>query len=344
MKKLLIVLAVLFLPLAAFASASNVVLTPQGTLYTIDSVDVHGMEGTPTDAGLALQLTVHTADDTQTMLVPGTTAGGDHFNASLAYDDTTDTLFVFWVHMPNPMSTELLLSSYHQGFWTEPASIDNAVFHYRTNLRIAVTHWATETNDDGTTTPVSALAVHAIWWDESGTGESARYALISLQDGSVASIETHYLNDFIDSSTNPATPVVLDSTFNTDLFRHPAIFARPGNDGVEVVFGNLTTSQFHDIELRPIYVHGVLEVPIGFHGGVAFGPPAAFAAKSTTGIDTMRGDNPGDLVFYFKDDSGNLEFIRHHQGTWSDIKSIALGDSLSFDTAVGALERLTRGN
>lgn len=344
MRKLLIALIVSFVPLAAFAASSDVILTPTGTLYRIESVDVRGMDGMPADASYALRLTVHTADSSQAMYVPGTLGGGSHYNASLAYDDVTDTLFVFWVRMPNPMSTQLLFSSYHQGFWTEPVSIDNGIFHFRTSLRIAVTHWALETNDDGTTMRVPALAVHAIWWDESGDGEGARYALISLQDGSVSSIELHNLDDFVDPNANPAQAIVLDPSFNYDILKHPSISTNSSNDGVEVVFANLTTTEYHDIQLRPIHVHGVLTVPIGFKGGVAFGPPMAFSADTSTGVDTMHGNDPGDLIFYFRNDAGNLEFIRHHEGVWSDLKTIALGDTLSFDTAVGALERLAKDN
>jgi len=343
MKKLLILIAALVFPVFAFAGGSDIVLTPEGTLYRVETVDVRGMEGMPTGASWALRVTSHTPTEASTMFVPGTLDGATHYNASLAYDEASDSLFVFWVKMPNMMSTELLFASYHGGFWTEPVSIDNAVFHYRTDLRIGVTHWAWETAEDGTRTKVPALGVHAIWWDESGYGEAARYAVITLQDGGVSGIELHDLSEFVDPSAAPAESVVLDPDFNRDIFRHPSIAVRPGSDGVDIVFGDIVTGYFHSIELEPAHLQGVITVPIGFAPGETIGAPSHFAA-ATTDLETLRGDEPGQLMFYFRDDAGNIQFIMHRNGVWTDLRTLALDETISYDAAVNALGRMIKGN
>src|SRR5690348_15594825 len=110
MKRLLLVLALAVLPTTIFADAidRDVLVTPEGTLFTVESVLNDG--SAPANVKFLLKLTVQpTTGTTQTLNVPDSLTAGMHTHPALAWDSDTQTLFVFWLKMPNPTSSELLL-------------------------------------------------------------------------------------------------------------------------------------------------------------------------------------------------------------------------------------------
>ncbi len=183
MKRLILGIVLLLASTAALAQTREVLLTPDGTLYTIEVVAPDATE----QAGIFhLQLTARQGKVVTTTNLPESMSGLN-IEPALAYDADTQSLFVFWLHRSEYSSAnELNLASYQNGKWQPAVAIDSrpAIFQARFNLRIGVTHHVAQLQKDGSFLDVPALLVHAVWWeDNSVDGEAARYSLISIEKG-----------------------------------------------------------------------------------------------------------------------------------------------------------------
>ena len=362
MKRLLLTLAVLFASTFAFAQgAGDVIVTHEGTVYTIDAIAPPvDLETGKAPSKLALRVNVQSAEGVSSIWVPETLTGGTHHNATIAWDRQTGSLYVFWVKMPNPMSTELMFASYRDGVWTETSSIDNSIFTFRKNLQIVVTDWGHEwqvsnpETGEGSMVRVSAPAVHAAWWQQDGYGESAQYALIALDNGAVSSISVHDLRDVVaelqqegaEAGTyEPLSP--LDPDFNRDFYEHPALQPNAALDAVDVFFADETTDTLHRIGLSPVRANGVLTIPIPSRlNGVLtipiplhdIRPPMHFNSIVTGPIETIMGD--GDEVLVHFEDNGVVRYLHYEDGVWTELRGITLDGLLGRDRAVNALRSL----
>lgn len=338
-KRLLVLAVVLLAPALMFAQSveRDVLLTPDGALYTIESQLATDQAPATNLSSRLLLLTVQQGDRSDSIYVPASLTGGMHSSPSLAYDANTKTLFVFWVKMPNLMSSELLICSYKDGVFSEPASIDNAPFHFRFNLRIGITRIAVDTDAEGNVAPKPFLAVHAVWWDQSGYGESARYAIIALRDGVVSDIQVHDLLEYVDAN-DLGDVFAVPADYDREVFRHPGIFEEPGRAAIKVVFADWDRNRLHDISLTPITQNGVLHLPIGVHDGT-IDPPGKFNREQSASISTMQISSSNTLVFYFEGDK-KLQYLMYHNAVWSDLTTVPLGNNVSMETAVEALRKL----
>jgi hypothetical protein len=347
MKRLLVTLAISLLSASAFAQVvdRDVLVTPDGTVYTIE-------QQTPSDSsGIAainvLQLSIQNGSDTQRVLVPESLTAGFHSDSVLAYDATSKTLFILWTHMPNGMSSELLLASYRDGKWQRAVSIDSHAYDNHLNLRLAITRRVSQLQKDGTYADAPALILHALWWDSSGHGEEARYAMLPIENGALSesSIEIHSLEEFVGADETINT---VDAKFNPEILRHPAIVSSPMQSSVDVVFGDTTKNTIHKITLRPVADHRI-HIPVGIGGNpggnpgggagksLSVGAPASFSAKWQGPISVIeRGDR---LVFANATDKA-LNYLTYADGAWTEVKSIALSSKLTVETALAAVDKM----
>jgi hypothetical protein len=309
-----------------------VLVTPGGTLYTAETEVVAG------DSEMRRQVTLTIQDSGKPVrtVVPDSLTAGVNAAPSLAYDAESRTLFVFYLKMPNLMSSELLLAAYRDGKWEPAISIDNKPFDIRSSLRIAVKRKVAQLQHDGTYTDLSALIVHAAWWEQTGDGESARYALVSISKGNVSSIELHDLNEFMasDAATFPVSP-----DFNRELLKHPAIVDTASIDSVDVVFGDLRTNSFNRVTLRPI-ADGRIHIPIGVGtggGGGHFGVPYAFSADWNGRISTI---SSGSNLIFCNAMKNSVSYLLYSDSVWSPLKALPLNDKLTAEGAISALTRM----
>jgi hypothetical protein len=336
MKRLLLVVIFAVLPAALFAQVADrdMILTPEGTLYTIESAVNDG--SAPAEVSQYLRLTIQNGSGrAQTVSVPGSLTAGVHWRPALAYDSASKTLFVFWLKMPNAMSSELMLTSYSNGRWQPPFSVDNQPYRLRFNLRIGITHHVAQLQQDGSYLDLPALLLHAVWWEETGMGDSARYGLFFIKNGTVASQELYELNDFVP----PQLAVEVSPTFNREILKHPAIKDSGSADAVDVIFGDSRTNTFNRIRMRPV-ADGRIHIPIGARpGGPPIGAPKSFSADWTGRISTITSPRDGSFLLY-NTSTDSVSYIMYADGAWSTIKTLPLNDKLSADAAVAALSRM----
>jgi hypothetical protein len=330
MKRLLLVAALALLPTALFAQAAaadrDVLLTSDGSLFTIESVS-------SSDFNRSLHLTVQQANHLSETDVPESISTGINWRPALAYDDQSKTLFVFWLRMPNSFSSELLLASYQNGKWQPATSIDNQQYNLRYNLRIGITRHVSTLQYDGRYADMPALLVHAVWWEQTGTTDHARYALMTVDKGAVSSFEIHDLNEF---ASQPEKAFDLGADFNTEILKHPAIIE--GTNSVDVVFGDLTTNALNRVTLKPV-ADTRIHIPIGHHGGSPFAPPTAYSANWNDRISLIAGSGNGRMAFFTATKDG-IRYAVFANGAWSDVKTIATTNNMSVDGAVNALTRM----
>ena len=342
MKRLLISFALVLTTAAAFGQAADrdVVVTPDGTVYTVEA------ETPPADSSMVamrtLALTIQNGTEVSHLYVPDSMTSGFHFGGALAYDSDSNTLFVLWSHTDDWYSTELLLASFHGDKWQSAVSIDSEPYRRRSNVRLGITRRVSQLQTDGTYTDVPALLLHAVWWEEAGKSEVARYALLTTDKGALSSIEIHSLEEFV----APADEVynAVDTTFNKEILRHPAIVSPPMQDSVDVIFGDTRSNTIHGITLRPIADHRI-HIPVGATnpGGGGGKPIMSLAAPSTFSAD-WKGPitilERGDRLVFANASENSLNYITYANAAWTSLKSIAIDGHFPVEAALAAIDKM----
>ena len=325
---------VLSLPLLAI-EPHRAALTEEGIFYSVDVVTVDSEAIPPITE---LRLNAQAGEETTWGTIPGSDRHGTNFEPSVAWDETADTLFVFWVHMPSMMSSEILFTSYHDGEWGEVVSIDRDTFHYRKNLRIATTRFYLDHDEEGAEIRVPGTAIHAVWWNEDGWGETAQYAILSFDEGAVASIERFSLVDLLDRADQERS--ILPPEFNRSFFETPTITAHPASDGVEVIFGDVELDSLHKIDIIPIRLDGVLTIPTGIRGARPIRPMMDYDSTTAADLEIISG-GPGsaELAAVWRQEE-TMVFSRYVDGAWSEPKAVRLNDRISGEHVVQGLRKL----
>ncbi|MFL6246513.1 MAG: hypothetical protein ACJ74H_10850 [Thermoanaerobaculia bacterium] len=333
MKKLVLILALLLLPLsAAAAEVSDMILSPNGTLYTISSEIPP--EGSEHKASKYLVLTERRGDEIRREIVPASTETGTHTNGLLGYDPESGTIFVFWVQHFGFLYNQLLFCARSSdGTWSE-ATAFGSPFNYRENLRVAVTRKVSD--DDGQQS--AALSIHATWWEfstETGIA-SAQYWMLPIENGQVVDATEVDLHEFIEPFASPAPgPEDVDPS----VYKHPQIISSPDQDSVSLVFGDPATRSFRRVRFTPsrgVRSEGRLRVPVGkLDGGF---PAPRFKVGAEARLDSVFGT--GNRAAFYTVADKRLEYVILSDGTWSDRLVIALDEQVSQSAAVGALQRM----
>lgn len=327
MKRFLLILALVLVPAALFAQADrDVLLTPDGTLYTIESKEA--VEG---DSNRSLQLTVTKNNKSATTTIPETLTG-TNWRPALTYESDSKTVFVFWIGQINGMSSRLLFTSYKDGKWAPAVSIDDQPYTYRYNLRIAITRHVSTQQADGSFADAPALLVHAVWWEDAGANrERARYALFTIENSRVTNYELH---DLLGLAQIPIMAYAVEGDFNSEILRHPAILE--GTSSVDVIFGDTDRMSMNRITLKPI-ADGRIHIPITVRGGRPFPPPQTFSANWTGRISTIGSGS--DLVLY-NTTKDTTSYVMYSNEQWSEVRTLPLNANFSADAAVAALYRM----
>ena len=326
---LLIVLCAASVSIAA-ASHKDILLTSDGTLYTVESVRAAN-GGDYAQSAHSLTLTIQRGEKRDTVSVPGTLTEGSHGNPALGYDAPSGTLFLFWQQNLNGvLSSRLLFAAYQNGAWSEPTALDAVDYDIRRNLKIAVTRYVQAGDANGKQILLPQLTVHAVWWQEGGSGELARYAMLTIDRGAVIDRQFRSLADF--------AGLKLDSSVNVsgidEILRHPSVEAVATRDAVDVVFGHAESETLYRVRLKPA-TDGRLRIPIGVKGENLRRPALPIGADAT--VDTVIED---DRVAFYTSNAKTMSFVLFRRGSWSDMKTVALGGSLSADAAAEALRRM----
>ena len=333
-KRILIALALFVVPVLASAQGvdRDTLLTPRGTLYSIESVYATNVPEVKTEATQILSLTIQDGDRQTHLYVPASLEDGVHTSPALAYDAESNTLFVFWERGRNSrMSSDLVFASYRDGVWNDPIEIVSANYQRSFNLRIGVTKKVAVRGEDGELTAQPELTVHAAWWNETGSGESARYAMLTIGDGGVTEMSVHQLADF--GNTGVELPAA-SQKMNPSVLRQPVIIENPGRETVDVIYGDTRTDSIRKVTLKPV-ANGRLRVPVGVKVDRIGGPSFPVEVNGRVGAISA-----GDQLALFIKGRSAVTYSIYSNGTWSEMHAINVTGKVSQDAAIEAVRRL----
>jgi hypothetical protein len=337
MKRLSILAVLLVFALPAWSETvreHDVLLTSDGIVYTVEGVqDYEAPEG---QSVRYLRMTVQDGETQSTAPIPVAMTGGLHGQPALAFDAETRTLFVFWQEqLFQGLASKLLFASYRDGEWSDVAELDSVTWKLRRNLRIAVTRSIETENEAGDVVQIPQLIVHAVWWEDSGEGEFARYAMLGIEGGEVTSTDFRYLADLY-GEPGEGVPMAGESveTMDGEGFRSPAILSNTSRDSVEVIFGDVRSNALRRLRIRPV-LDGRLRIPIGVRGKNLRN--ADFTVNADARVDAVIEE---ETVALYAVSGSKMDYIVYDNGEWSKQRSIALTNHLSADTAVEALRRM----
>ncbi|HYI10567.1 MAG TPA: hypothetical protein VEK57_16015 [Thermoanaerobaculia bacterium] len=353
MRRLVLILGLLALPLLASAQKRESVLTPHGVLFTVESVDVSSEAGGFLSSNLVLREQFGTESHTE--IIPATLEHGAHTNPAIAYDADSKTLFVFWLRHVGITSGQLLFACRDaNGTWT-PARTFGDQWNRRTNLRIALTRRVAE--EDGTLAPGSAVSVHLVWWESSSEdgAQAAQYAMVTIDNGAING-EPDYLGlkQFTIEETPETDPAVTSAggtgeetteppvveAVDPAVLRQPLLFASPKQDSVLVIFGDVDTGRLHQVRIRPAkppVANGRLRVPVG-RGEGSSGAPTLKMATDASRVEGIYSST--ERLALFTRDNGKLQYVIMKDAVWSETREIPLDEQITSTAAVDALRRL----
>lgn len=329
MRKLIVVAALLFVPLLAGAQESDTLLTPDGTLFTVGHELASEHAEVETNSAAYLVLTTRVAGEVTREIVPASRESGVHYNAAIAFDSESGSLFLFWIHHSSMLANQLMFTSRNaDGAWTEAASF-GAWYDSRKNLRIAVTRkFETETGD-----LASGLSVHLAWWEfDSRTARfGARYAMVTIDGGRVADIQPLDLVQFL-----PEDRIAAEEPVDQNLLNQPMLFPSARQESVLLVYGDLESGSMQSLRIKPRAVaDGRLRVPGGKREGSAKAP------VMETGTSRLEGLYGGEnRMAIFARGDGVVRYAILQDGAWSETHVINLDEQITPVTAVDALRRL----
>jgi hypothetical protein len=334
MRKLLLFVALVVLPIVASAGQGDTLLTPAGTLFSVDSELVVGPADSTTVSDTHLFLTSRTGAETKKEMIPATIVDGSHTDAAMAFDADSGMLFVFWIHTKSLTGSELLFASRNaEGAWSEPTQFGGRIFDLRKNLRIAVTRKFYDEDEDVLR---SGISVHAVWWEwDTHLGEwFAQYQMLTIVNGAVA--EAPAILDLRKIARDEA-PAATEKV-ELDALSQPLLFTAPKQDSVLVVFGDVHTQQLHEVRVNPFKAkaEGRLRVPVGRREGGSKVPTLVVAQGSR--MDGVYGDS--ERMALYTTDQDSVRYVVMKDGAWSEQQQITLDSQITASAAVDALRRL----
>jgi hypothetical protein len=333
MKKLVVVVALLLVPVLAAAQEPDVLLTPDGTLISVAFERAEEHPEVTTSSTTYLRLTARRGTEVSSELIPATLTGGRNYNATLAYDAPSGMLFVFWIQGHGLLSNQLMFASRSaDGVWAPERAFGDGYYDFRKNLRLAVTR-RFRNPDEGL---LAGLSVHLAWWElNTTTGKySAKYAMASIHGGEIVDFTHLDLTQFVDSVE---VPISEESAPSLDALTQPLLFTTPIQDSVVLLFGDVETRTLHQVRVtaRKVVGDGRLRVP-GGRREAKFRAPALDAASARLQgvfVDSTR-------LALFTVANGQLEYVLIDGKTMSEPFTVMLDEQLAAPTAVEALRRL----
>jgi hypothetical protein len=339
MKRLLLAAVLMLASTAALAQAADrdVLLTSDGTLYTVESITVgdNSSNSAPTKY---LQVTAQNGTAVTRDAIAETKQNGINTRPSLAYDAQSKTLFVFWIHMPTAMSSEIAVATIRDGKIQPAVTVDESSYHFRSNLSIGITRRVAQIQQDGSYLDVPALLVHAVWWEETGAGGEARYALMSIEKGQLSLVDgTSVPLKLYVPVDNDVAPV--SDKFNREILKHPAVLDNGTQDSVDVVFGDNRSNMFRRVTLQP-HADARVRIPVGAKPNPKIFALADFSANWTGPIVTMISPTDPGTLLLANAGKDAVSYILFAHGQWSGVKSVPTGSNLSTEAAMAALSKM----
>jgi hypothetical protein len=325
-------------------------VTTDGTLWAVRTGTVAdlGAANTGLDpASYAIEWSSVAQDGTtQQGILSSSASGNPKTNLDLTFDEPTGTLVILW-REDAPILNQLRLAVLQSGTWSYVDLLPNVGFPIAFNPRMLLSHQTvTTTDDDGNTTVRSRSILSVIWWEEASVAQ-ARYAPIFLDED--LSTATQRVYD-LPAMVGGGGPTSYDGV-PPSAYMYPALQLRGAGGGILASFSDLASSQQYVVQIDfPSSLgnpkdsgNAVWErrrIPVV---GIAVRGPIRRGLPFTAQVCTLIGSSYNPIL-YWKDDVSAVHYTRFDGTSWSDVRTLALGDSLSYDGALRLLEAMAARN
>jgi hypothetical protein len=346
---LLFLLAAGARPLWAFQETSSL-LAPDGILYVVRSgtaaeLGIPGNYARPSDNVISWE-SLGQDGARQTGMIPGSGGTTAKSNLNLAYDEQSASLILLFREDVSILNI-LHLGIYRGGQWTVSDLLPNLGFPHAYNPRMLLSHPVVHTIDaDGKDVWATRSLVSVIWSEDSNVTQ-ARYAPIFLdEDSSAAGVQVYDLPVMVGSSGfSGRVPV------SASAYRYPSLQLEGPGGGILASFADLQSGSQY-------VVHIGFPTDLGTPGpanpnwlrrhtpivGIASaGPlPKSTPADGSVEMSTYIGANYNPTLVWH--DEKTVRFLRFDGKKWSDVNSITLSDTMSYDRAIRLIQDMATKN
>ena len=305
----LIVAAALALP----ALGGTSLLTPDGVRYAI----------VPTPETAQVEIARAEGQQRARLVVPSTQDVAPEFDAQLAFDTATNTLFVVWSR-EGSMGSEIRYAMLDQrGNWSVPRLITAGSGAYR-GLQFVLTHPAED--------PEVTL-LHAAWWSLNGMRADAEYALFAFENGRFISGDVQDL----ESLAAVRYDVAAGEYEDTGNPLHPALALERNGDSVGIVFGSTTSTAVtrFNVSARKVAPNVRIWKPVGRTGGRT-------QRANLTSSDSTRPVygfiRKGNIALYTLGEDFRFVVLRK-DGSWSPVREVRIDDDNTADDLLRELQK-----
>lgn len=324
-------------------------LTTDGTLWGIRTGNVADLGATNLNldpASYAIEWSSLAQDGTvQQGILQSSVSGNPKTNLDLTFDEPTGSFVILWREDASIVN-QLRLAVLRSGVWSFVDLVPSVGFPQAFNPQMLLLHQTVSTTDDqGAVTRKNRSILSVLWWEESFTSQ-ARYAPIFLDDE--ISTASQIIYDL------PATIGGGGPTSNDNIpssaYLYPALQLQGPGGGVLASFADLTAHKHYVVRIdfptnlgnpndlkNPVWERRRIPVV-----GIAESGPIVQALAEKAQVHTIIGSsfNP---TLYWKD-GDTVRYVRFDGAAWSETRSLALGDSLSYEAAVRLLESMAARN
>ncbi len=349
-----LVLAAAFaaLPALSLALDEQSLLTPDGTLYVLrtgKAVDL-AVDGVNPDS-YVIECTTQAQDGNVTsQVLPDSVSTQEKHGLQVGFDEQTGTLLTVWTEDVSAFS-HIRVGVLHDGTWTNSPLLPKQGIAKAYNPKMQITHQQVsylDEHDQIVSKTSSILSV--VWWEE-GQGLQARMATLFLDE----------------SGFNPANLAIYDvpsltggqaaTQYNevpSGAYLYPSLQPDGLNGAVLVSYADLQADQervlrisFPDDQGKPSDPGSLKwqrrHIPIvGVAGG---GPiPTKFPDMKDKSlvVGTTVGSGYRPTLYWRANDS--LRYTRLEGGDWSDIRSITINETTTYEKALALVAAMAGRN
>lgn len=344
-------------PLAAHADdpppkpaiPKKTLLTTDGTLWAIrtgtlgDLGDDVGLD----PATYAIEWSSIAQDGSiQQGVLTSSASGNPKTNLDLTFDEPTGSLVILW-REDAPILNQLHLAVLQAGQWSYVDLVPNVAFPQAFNPQMLLSHQTVTTTDDqGNPSSKSRSILSIIWWEEASVAQ-ARYAPIFLDEP----ISTAAQQVFdLPVAIGGGGPTSYDG-IPASAYMYPSLRLSGPGGGILASFADLNAQKQYVIRIdyptqlgNPDDGKNLVwqrrRIPVV---GFAISGPLNRALPETAQVGTLIGSSYNPTL-YWKDDVNAVKYTRFDGTNWSDIRTIALSDGLSYDAALRLLEAMAARN
>ncbi|HYC91058.1 MAG TPA: hypothetical protein VEO54_17705 [Thermoanaerobaculia bacterium] len=305
----LMIAAALALP--AFGATS--LLTPDGVRYAIE----------PNPETPQVEIARAEGQQRARLVVPSTQDVAFEYDAQLAYDTATSSLFVVWSREGYAGSEVRYARLNERGEWSSPRLITAGAGAYR-GLQFVLTHPA---GDEDVT------LLHAAWWSLNGVSTQAEYALFAFENGRFISGDVQDL----ESLSAIQYDVEASEYEDTGTPLHPALALERNGDSVDVVFGSTTSTRVtrFNVGARKVGPNVRIWKPVGRTGNRT---QRALLTSTDPNQPVYGLIRKGNIALYTISEDFRFTVLRN-DGSWSPVREVRIDEDNTAEDLLRELQR-----